>query len=41
LFTLNCNFLSYGTKDFHVFLQMTTKGVYKVFSSISEVASAH
>jgi hypothetical protein len=41
LFTFNCNFLSYGTKDFQVFLQMTTKGVSKVFFSISELASAH
>jgi hypothetical protein len=41
LFTFNCNVLSYGTKDFHVFLQMTTKGVSKVFSSISKLASAH
>ena len=41
LFIVNCNFLSYGTKDFQVFLQMTTKGVSKVFFSISELASAH
>jgi hypothetical protein len=41
LFTINCNFLSYGTKDFQVFLQMTTKGGSKVFFSISELASAH
>ena len=41
LFTVNCNFLSYGTKDFQVFLQMTTKGGSKVFFSISELASAH
>jgi hypothetical protein len=33
--------LSYGTKDFQVFLQMTTKGVSKVFSSISKLASTH
>jgi hypothetical protein len=41
LFTINCNLLSYGTKDFHVFLQMTTKGDSKVFFSISELASTH
>jgi hypothetical protein len=41
LFTVNCNFLSYGTKDFQVFLQMITKGDSKVFFSISELASAH
>jgi hypothetical protein len=41
LFTFNCNFLSYGIKDFQVFLQMTTKGVSKVFFSILELASAH
>jgi hypothetical protein len=41
LFTANCNFLLYGTKDFQVFLQITTKGDFKVFFSISELASAH
>jgi hypothetical protein len=41
LFTINCNFLSYGTKDFQVFQQITTKGESKVFFSNSELASAH
>jgi hypothetical protein len=41
LFIVNCNFLSYGTKGFQVFLQMTTKGDSKVFFSISELALAH
>ena len=41
LFSVNHNFLSYGTKDFQVFLQMTTKGGSKVFFSISELASTH
>jgi hypothetical protein len=41
LFTVNCNFLSYGTKDFQVFLQMTTKGDSKVFFGILELASVH
>jgi hypothetical protein len=41
LFTANCNFLLYGTKDFQVFLQITTKGDFKVFFSISELASVH
>jgi hypothetical protein len=41
LFIFNCKFLSYGTKRFQVFLQMTTKGDSKVFFSISELASAH
>jgi hypothetical protein len=41
LFSVNCNFLSYGTKDFQVFLQITTKGDSKVFFSISELALAH
>jgi hypothetical protein len=41
LFIVNCNFLSYGTKDFQVFLQMTMKGDSKVFFGILELASAH
>jgi hypothetical protein len=41
LSTINCNLLSYGTKDFQVFLQMTTKGDSKVFFDIPELASAH
>jgi hypothetical protein len=41
LFSVNHNFLSYGTKDFHVFLQMTTKADTKVFFGISELASAY
>jgi hypothetical protein len=41
LSTVNCNLLSYGTKDLQVFLQMTTKGDSKVFFDILELASAH
>jgi hypothetical protein len=41
LFSVNQNFLSYGTKDFQVFLQMTTKANPKVFFGISELASAY
>jgi hypothetical protein len=41
LFSVYCNLLSYGTKDFQVFLQMITKGDSKVFFSISELALAH
>jgi hypothetical protein len=41
IFTNVYNNLSYGTKDFQVFLQMTTKGDSKVFFSIAEQALAH
>jgi hypothetical protein len=41
LFSVNHNFLSYGTKDFQVFLQMTTKADPMVFFGISELASAY
>jgi hypothetical protein len=41
LFSVNRNFLSYGTKDFQVFLQTTTKADPKVFFGISESASAY
>ena len=41
LFSVNRNFLSYGTKDFQVFLQMTIKADPKVFFDISELASTY
>ena len=41
LFSVNRNFLSYGTKDFQAFLQMTTKADPKVFFGISELALAY
>jgi hypothetical protein len=40
-FSVNRNLLSYGTKDFQVFLQMTTKAYPKVFFGISKLASAY
>jgi hypothetical protein len=41
LFSVSHNVLSYGTKDFQVFLQMTTKANPKVFFGISELVSAY
>jgi hypothetical protein len=41
LFSVNHNVLSYGTMNFQVFLQMTTKADPKVFFGISELALAY
>jgi hypothetical protein len=41
LFSVNRNFLSYDTKDFQVFLQMTTKANPKVFFNILELALSY